>query len=423
MKPWIPLLALTLAACATNGATGAASDVSAPTPTPIGGSSPTATPAPSPAPCSEKVDVIVWNTQLWTLLGQQLATTANPCAEYYLSIPPTACDAGSTLKLCPRGPDAAQAVRDLGPHFHAMAEFHWSSWSQWVQQTGRTWREAGVEFRARMDAAGYDTSAGDLWEINEFPSSVRTGVGPARVNAENAVRGLDEGPSGAMLVKGTVFPIGMGQGTTNFSVYKPALKSWLADATFWNAMNAHVRFFAQEVYAEPSRTCVASSNVGMRSRRVNEYVEHLASLAAVAPASAAPARAFLKHAYVPLMSAAWNQPPDVGFGDTRVSVTTMKKFVSLETYAARAWSGTHYVPGRRVGFAWAPQNTGALPDATYKGYLADIGTRMGEAIRDGYDVQSGSAAKACAPDGNVAGCACGVAGATFNTGWSGFSSY
>ena len=44
---------------------------------------------------------------------------------------------GVTLnRLCASGLNAvgyaAQAIRSLGPQFHAMAEFHWGSWSQYI---------------------------------------------------------------------------------------------------------------------------------------------------------------------------------------------------------------------------------------------------------------------------------------------------
>ena len=415
-----------LAACAAPRVSDtSSSDPSGSSATPLPAATATATPLSQdiPASCTAPVDVVLWETQLWMILGNELAFAPNPCARYYVSIPPVACYPGDTLKLCPRAGGAAQAVRDLGPQFHAMAEFHWGSWSQYVAQTGTTWREAGLTFRQLMDDAGYDVDSGDLWEINEFPSSVRAGIGAARANTENAVRALDEGPAGSTRVKGTVFIIGMGESTSNLSVYKPTIKRWLNDTTFWSAMNSHVRFFAQEVYADPMHTCVPGSSVATRSRSVNDYAEHLGSLAAVAPSSAATARAYLKHAYVPLLNAAWNQPAAIGFGETRVSIPTMKKFVSLETYAARAWGASHLVPGRRIGYAWAPKNSDGLADADYKASLDDLAYRMAQSVRDAYDPASGTAAKACSPAGSAGECACSVSGATFNTAWSTFSSY
>jgi hypothetical protein len=418
------LLALALALAACNRPR--VRDV-APAATATPDASPIATSTPVsnelPASCTAPVDVVLWETQLWMILGHELALSPNPCARYYVSLPPVPCAPGETLKLCPRGGNAAQAIRDLGPQFHAMAEFHWGSWSQYVAQTGMSWHDAGVEFRRRMGDAGYDVDSGDLWEINEFPSSVRTGIGPARANTENAVRGLDAGEPGSTPVKGTVFIIGMGHGTTNLSVYKPAVERWLKDTTFWTSMNAHVRFFAQEVYADPKKTCVPGSTVATRSHRVNEFVEHLGSLAAVAPGTAGTARSYLKHAYVPLMNAAWGQEPRVGLGDTRVPLVAMKKFVSLELYATRAWGATHAVPGRRVGFAWAPRNSLGQSDAGYKASLDELALRMAQGIRDGYDPDTGSAARACSPSGSAGECACSVNGAAFNPAWAGFSSY
>ena len=57
----------------------------------------------------------------------------------------------------------------------------------------RASRDAGVEARRRMAAAGYDAANGDTWAINEFPSSVRRDDGTARSDAREFVRGLYEG--------------------------------------------------------------------------------------------------------------------------------------------------------------------------------------------------------------------------------------
>jgi hypothetical protein len=103
----------------------------------------------------------------WLRLATRLAANPSPCAQYYVSIPALVSD-----KTKPR-PDQAFRIRALGPNFHAMAEIHWTTWSRWVASTGSTWYEAGVEARRRMAAAGYDVAKGDIWAVNEFPSSVR----------------------------------------------------------------------------------------------------------------------------------------------------------------------------------------------------------------------------------------------------------
>ena len=86
----------------------------------------------------------------WLRLATKLAGGGSPCAQYFISIPPLTAD-----KTRPRG-DQAWRIRALGPQFHALAEIHWTAWSQWVAANGATWHAAGVEARRRMAAAGYD---------------------------------------------------------------------------------------------------------------------------------------------------------------------------------------------------------------------------------------------------------------------------
>ena len=123
----------------------------------------------------------------WLRLATKLAATASPCAEYYVSIPPIVGDK-TNLR-----PGQADRIRALGANFHALAEFHWTTWSRWVTDNATTWYAAGVEMRKRMAQAGFDVAAGDTWAVNEFPSTVRSGSGTARENARELVRGLYEG--------------------------------------------------------------------------------------------------------------------------------------------------------------------------------------------------------------------------------------
>src|SRR5262249_35584634 len=137
----------------------------------------------------------------------------------------------------------ADHVHALGPTFHAMAEFSWSGWHDWVEASPtRTWYQAGKLFRQRMLDAGYDVAAGDTWVINELPSSVRSGEDDVRTHISNAVRGLFEG--NGPTTKGTVFIAAVGQTLQNFAVYKPNVAGWLEDAAFWITMNNYVRWFA-----------------------------------------------------------------------------------------------------------------------------------------------------------------------------------
>ena len=140
----------------------------------------------------------------WLRLATRLAAQPSPCAQYYVSVPPLAA-AKTTL----RNGEAAK-IRALGPNFHALAEIHYSGWSQWVASNSATWFDAGVEARKRMEAAGFDVSKGDTWAVNELSSAVRVGTGAARQNARDLVRGLATG-SGGTPVKGVAWTVGISQ--------------------------------------------------------------------------------------------------------------------------------------------------------------------------------------------------------------------
>src|SRR5262245_34219593 len=136
-------------------------------------------------------------------LATKLAAHASPCAEYYISVPPLVAD-----KTKPR-PGAADKIRALGPNFHALAEFHFATWTNWVASTGSSWFVAGTTARERMAAAGYDFSKGDSWELNEVSSAVRTNTGQARANLSDLLRGLYEG-DGTRPTRGAVLITGIG---------------------------------------------------------------------------------------------------------------------------------------------------------------------------------------------------------------------
>ena len=163
----------------------------------------------------------------WMRLATKLAANASPCAQYYFSIPSLAAD-HTELRS-----DQAWRIRALGANFHAMAEISMSAWGTWVSDNGSSWYQAGVEARRRMAATGYDVTLGDTWAVNEFSSSVRRGDGTARVDARDFVRGLFDGDGTLPKTKGTVFIVGMGQGTSDLSMYKTNLEGWLQDGAFW----------------------------------------------------------------------------------------------------------------------------------------------------------------------------------------------
>ena len=293
----------------------------------------------------------------------------------------------------------------------AMAEFHWTSWSGWVQANGRSWYDAGVEFRRRMDEAGYDPTAGDTWVVDEFPSAVRSNIDGGRGKAMAAVRGLYEGATPNM--RGAVLVVGMSIQMTYFTEYKSALEDWLCDAPFWVAMDKHVRFFAQEAYASPTRVCVAGKTVDERNTALDAYLEHLARMAGAGPTCAATARSYLGRSYLPLQSAAWQNSL---YGDMRISEDEMQRFLRLGVASQRAWAADHSVPDGRLGFAWAPP-TGQDPAA-----LRRIADALAGAIARAY-APGGRMVDACSSSGSFAGCDCEIAGATLNPAWQSFPSW
>lgn len=361
-----------------------------------------------PADCRWPVQVVVWDSQQWMILGRQFAANPSPCAEYFLSVPGIANDKTNLRR------GAAEDIRALGPQFHAMAEFHWGHWSQWVERNGATWAEAGREFRRRMADAGYDVAAGDTWAINELPSSMRKNSPGSRTRARNLVKALYEGDPGDPTARGAAFIVGVGQGMENYSFYKPQLEDWLCDADFWVDMNTAVRFWGQEVYADPQFSCFEGT-VADRSAALNEFFQHVPRLAAAGPQCAATARSYLSRAYVPVVGAAWKS--SVGYGDTRISLDQMKHFVSTEIYAVRAWAGRHRTPDGRIGFAWAPINHDELEPEVFNARLDELAQRIARSVQGAYGTAGGTAAHACSPSGAYTWCQCRVSGARRNDAW------
>ena len=360
--------------------------------------------------CDPAVEVVIWTSSAWNILADAFAADPSPCGQYYVSIP--AVEESPGVKTNPRTGEAGP-MHARGPRFHALAEFHWSGWSD---VSGMTWYEKGVEFRRRMADAGYDTAGNDSWAINELPSSVRTDAG-MRDNVMEAVRGLFDGPAGSTPTKGAVFVINMGHVTTYLGPYKTNLEDWLSEASFWSSVNLHVAWWAQEVYADPRHSCIPLTSVAERSTQINEFVEHFARLASVGPAAADTAQSYLGRAYVPLMNAVFNADPAAGYGDTRMVLDTMKHFVSTEVYASRAWSGTHTYPDGRIGFAWSRQS--GVTDAE----LSELAQRLAAAVHYAYDAGGGSAAGACSPSGAYTWCQCEIGGASFNDAWETFATW
>ena len=367
-------------------------------------------PTPNVSGCTAMTTVVIYSeeTNIFTL-PNAFAAAADPCTRYYVHLPALAAD-----KTEPRM--GADKVHALGPNFFAMAEFSWSAWHDWIAASPgtRDWHLAGQVFRTRMAAAGYDVSHGDIWAINEFPTTTRAGTDDVWTHEENAVRGLAEG-DGSLTVRGVVFLAGMGQTLQNFSVYKPSVKNWLQQDAFWSAMNSYVKWFSYEVYADPHDNCVPGSNVPADAEQLDAYLEHIPRLAAAGGAATATASAYLKHHYLPLVNEAWNS--NVGFGNNLVGLDDFVKFTRLQVFATHFWAANHGYPGRRIGFAWAPKDSTPAQEAVLTTAIASSMARaypMNEFFNLGK--------YACSTSGNLDGCGCTISGA-YNTQWNTFATF
>ena len=358
--------------------------------------------------CTSVTTVLLYSEETYELrLPLAFAGAADRCTRYYVDLPHL------SDPTMPR--PGADKVHALGPNFHAMAEFSWSGWHNWIAASPgtRDWALAGKAFRQRMIDAGYDVAGGDTWVINEFPSSTRTGELDVWTHERSAVKALYEG--NGTTSQGVVFLAGMGQNLENVAVYKPNVKGWLQQDAWWADMNRYVRWFSQEVYADPHYDCVVGSNVVADSDHLNAYLEHIPRLAADGGADTATARAYLAKSYVPLVNEAWNS--NNGFGNNLVSLDDFEKFSRLQVYATHVWAANNAYPGRRIGFAWSPKNSTTDQDIELSTVIANSVAR---AYPAGGFYNLGK--YACSTSGNLDGCGCTVSG-SFNNGWQAFASW
>jgi hypothetical protein len=360
--------------------------------------------------CSEKTEVWLWHPSSPVSPITEHLTANKPCTHYYVGI---ALVADSKTNFHPNVAAEVERVHKLGSNFHAVAEFHYGAWHEWIAASPgtRDWRKAGLEFRRRMDAGGFDIHKGDsdTWLVQEFPSTLRSSA-ETRDQAAALVKGLYDG--GARRKLGAVTHSGVGQAKMeNHAGHKAIAKEFLTDESFWRSMGLHVRWWLEQVYADPHATCVASANVATQARAINDYTMYLPRLASKGPASAGAARSFFDRTYTPLLNGSWNS--DVGYGDTRVTSAQLSALLSMQIYATRTWSETHAAPDHRFGFAWVPQPANAAQEAQ----VPALGKRTADAINGAYKEGTGTASRACSPSGAYTFCQCNVAGAKFNTGW------
>jgi len=368
------------------------------------------TPSASRADGCVHTDVLFYATAPG-VLAQELGMFPSSCADYFISVPPRS--AG------PPNPAPIAAIRLLGPHFHAMAEIRLRSpyWSGYAAVNG--WYATGVEVRRQMAAAGYDVSLGDTWAVNEVGELSATqmgvdvikGVGTARRDLRDLVRGLYTGPDGTT-DPGLVFAADPLQVTTDLSQYKQDLLSWYGDSDFWNDMSSYVRFWAQETYADARLWGVEGSTLAQRSAFLNDYFQHGNRLAAAGVPGTDAARAFFANAYTPLANASFRWPvpnlvTGIGFGYTDIGLEKMLQFVSTQTYAQRV-AAAPSTTGERLGFAVAANSaTAAETTAVYD--------RLAAAVQASQETPAG----ACGASGEW--CDSSVDGAWFSDAWKTFT--
>jgi hypothetical protein len=351
----------------------------------------------------------------WLRLATNLAENGSPCAEYYISVPAIV---GDRTRL---RPNQAWRIRALGPNFHAMAEIHFATWNRWVQSTGSSWYVAGTTARARMADAGYDVAAGDTWALNEVNSGVRKGTA-VRANLREFLRGLYEG-DGTRPTRGAAFVIGVGQRTSDVSVYQANLQNWYVDSEFWTDMATYVSDWAQEVYGDVRSYAVPGVPAPDRRDYLNDYLQHGAVLAGAGPTTIETARTYLRDAFSPLANAAWERPS--GYGWTMVSADQMAAYVSAQVDALRHFSATSGQARDHWGFAWAPKNTTGMPASQFTAQTDSVVRRLAAAIRDsdGTVDSAESGGGACGPSGENVWCFGDLEGARPAEAWKVFRSW
>jgi hypothetical protein len=375
------------------------------------------------AECEQPVEVVNWTQFNWNVLADGFEANPLECAQYWISLPP------GQIATNLRAPAIFQQIRNHGPQFHPMAEMRLgtdSGWHSWVNDPlnpGRTWYDAGVEFRRRMAVARLDVTKGETWMLNEFNRGTIRNTPPAnpaepffsRADMRELVRGLYEGAPGMPPAPGAV-EIGINythQNIPDVAAYKEELKSFLLDSAFWADMDGRVRWMSKEAYPDARYHGVPDSTRTKRRRHMEQYLFHMADLASAAPKEAAVAKKVLSETYMTLGSASWATPGPIdsffaSHGWTLFPLEDMLHFVSEQVYAMRYYADAHpkFGPAGRLGFSWQPVNNPIPPsevpmsDAAFLAGQEAIAARLGSAVRHAYASPDAPAIDACRPPGS-----------------------
>jgi hypothetical protein len=364
--------------------------------------------------CKTKIEEYFYAATDWLTLTKSLAHHASPCAQYYISIPPIQDAPGAWVLSRPKEP---RIIHSFGPSFHAMAEVNTWPWGEWVDRTGRSWYDAGVLARRRMDGAGYSAKLGDIWAVNEFPLNLGTDLSEQKAMTE-FVHGLYRGTNKDAPLKGLVWKVADFQTASDLAGWRKGLESWFSERRFWTAMSRYVRSWSSEVYADPVASCPPGSPFSRVARSVMAYLEHIPRLVDAGPGKAATARAFLERTYTPLANAAWQW--NYGFGLTTIPAGQMQRFVALQTYGVAQFARTHPQAATpvRIGFGWAPKNTLGIEEGHFHDGNHRIADALARSISAAFTPNGIFPSRACGVGGRR--CQCKVHGASLRQGWDTF---
>lgn len=355
--------------------------------------------------CADRPAIVVYAQLDWIRVADTMAQDGYRCGEYYISVAPT--QDGDGLYTEPNR-DQAKRIRSYGDGFHAMAELNVAAWTEWLaRNNGKTWKDAGVEWRKRMEGAGYD-AANDLWAVNELPLKMLSDPS-LLADMRQLIEGLHEGAG--QPAQGLVFVVSPSQGGGDLAGYRGELTKLLRDEVFWGEMRESVRFWAQEVYADPADCCVEGASADEIATRVGEYLEHALALAEREP-EAAVARSYLASAYVPVANAAWGW--EQAYGDTVIPPPDMERFVAAQLFAMRRFQEGGG-PGAGIGLAWAPAAPAGGSPGQFLQRSASILASISRSIRASFEED---ASAACGEDGTA--CRCTAEGASFDDRWASF---
>ena len=81
--------------------------------------------------------------------------------------------------------------------------------------------------------------------------------------------GLYDGDGTLPAARGPVFIAGIGQATTDLSLYQARLQDWYEDAGFWNDLSRFASDWSQEVYGDVRHYAVAGATPNPSARTLS----------------------------------------------------------------------------------------------------------------------------------------------------------